>query len=56
MQAARSWMCQKSTTDPHDYKFLSAILEEAEAGSPQWQPQLLAASVHFIALLRPNRT
>jgi hypothetical protein len=48
MQAARSWMCQKSTTDPHDYKFLAAILEEAEAGSPQWQPHLLAASVHFI--------
>jgi hypothetical protein len=48
MQAARSWMCQKSTDDPHDYKFLATILEEAEAGSPEWQPHILAASVHFI--------
>ena len=48
MDAARSWMCRKSTTDPHDYKFLAAILEEAETASPEWQPHLLAASVHFL--------
>jgi hypothetical protein len=47
-QAARSWMCRKSTADPHEYKFLAAILEEAELASPQWRPHILAASVHFL--------
>ena len=46
-ETARNWLCQKSTGDSHDYKFLAAILEEAEWVSPAWQPHLLAASVHF---------
>jgi hypothetical protein len=41
-------MCWKSTPDPHEYKFLAAILEEAELASPQWRPHILAASVHFL--------
>jgi hypothetical protein len=48
LQAAQSWMCRKSSTDPHEYKFLAAILEEAKLVSPEWQPHLLAASVHFL--------
>jgi hypothetical protein len=47
-QAAQSWMCRKASTDAHDYKFLAAMLEEAECVSPEWQPHLLAASVHFL--------
>ena len=48
IQAAQSWMCQKASADPHEYKFLAAILEEAQLASPEWQPCLLAASVHFL--------
>ena len=48
VQAARSWMCQKASRDAHDYKFLVAIFEDAGWVSPQWQPHLLAASVHFL--------
>lgn len=48
VQAAQSWMCQKATADPHEYKFLAAILEEAALASPQWKPHILAASVHFL--------
>jgi hypothetical protein len=47
VQAAQSWMCQKATGDAHDYKFLAAILEDAQWVSPEWRPHLLAASVHF---------
>jgi len=46
--AAQSWMCQKASSDAHDYKFLAAIFEEAQWVSPEWQPHLLAASVHFL--------
>ena len=48
VQAAQSWLCQKASGDAHDYKFLAAILEEAQWVSPRWQPHLLAASVHFL--------
>ena len=48
IQAAQSWMCQKASADPHEYKFLAAILEETQSASPEWQPYLLAASVHFL--------
>jgi hypothetical protein len=48
VQAALSWMCRKASSDPHEYKFLAAILEEAETASPEWQPHLLAASIHFL--------
>ena len=47
VQAAQGWMCQKATGDAHDYKFLTAILEDAQWVSPEWRPHLLAASVHF---------
>jgi hypothetical protein len=48
IEAALSWMCRKSSSDPHEYKFLAAILEEAQTASREWQPHLLAASVHFL--------
>jgi hypothetical protein len=48
VSAAQSWMCQKASNDAHDYKFMAAIFEEARWVSPQWQPHLLAASVHFL--------
>jgi hypothetical protein len=48
VQAALSWICRKASSDPHEYKFAAAILEEAETASPEWQPHLLAASVHFL--------
>jgi hypothetical protein len=47
-QAARSWMCRKATSDPHEYKFLAAMLEEGHWVSRPWQPHMLAASVHFL--------
>jgi len=48
IEAALSWMCRKSSSDPHEYKFLAAILDEAQTASREWQPHLLAASVHFL--------
>ncbi|MBI3860778.1 MAG: hypothetical protein HY290_02660 [Planctomycetia bacterium] len=47
VQEAREWQCRKSTGDSHEYKFQSAILEEAGRVSAAWQPHLLAASVHY---------
>jgi hypothetical protein len=41
-------MCRKASNDAHDYKFMAAIFEEAGWVSPEWQPHLLAASVHFL--------
>ena len=46
-QVARNWLCRKATVDAHEYKFLAAILEDVEWVSAEWQPHLLAASVHF---------
>jgi len=47
VQAAHSWLCRKASNDAHEYKFLAAILEDAAWVSPEWQPHLLAASVHY---------
>jgi hypothetical protein len=47
MQTAHSWLCRKANTDHHEYKFLAAILEDATLVSPEWQPHLLAASIHY---------
>jgi hypothetical protein len=47
MRLARSYLCRKSNSDAHEYKFLAAILEDAGCVSPRWQPHLLAASVHY---------
>ena len=47
VQEARSWLCRKASGDYHDYKILAAMLENAEWVSPEWQPHLLAASVHY---------
>ena len=47
VQEANRWLCRKSSYDHHDYKFVAAILEDVDWVSPQWQPHLLAASVHW---------
>src|SRR5205807_259864 len=47
VQTALSWLCRKASNDHHEYKFLAAMLEEASLVSPRWQPNLLAASVHY---------
>ena len=47
VQTAHSWLCQKASDDHHEYKFLAAILEDAALVSPNFQPHLLAASVHY---------
>lgn len=47
VQTAYSWLCQKASDDHHEYKFLAAILEDAALVSPNFQPHLLAASVHY---------
>jgi hypothetical protein len=47
VQTAHSWLCRKASNDHHEYKFLAAILEDATLVSPEWQPHVLAASVHY---------
>ncbi|HMF12580.1 MAG TPA: hypothetical protein VKE94_09750 [Gemmataceae bacterium] len=47
VQTARSWLCRKASNDHHEYKFLAAILEDAALVSTEWQPHVLAASVHY---------
>jgi hypothetical protein len=47
VQTAHSWLCRKASNDHHEYKFLAAILEDAALVSPEWQPHVLAASVHY---------
>lgn len=47
VQTAQIWLCRKASNDHHEYKFLAAILEDATQVSPEWQPHLLAASVHY---------
>jgi hypothetical protein len=45
IDAARLLVFAKGT-DSHDYKFSSAVLEDYQHLSPQWQPYYLAASVY----------
>jgi hypothetical protein len=47
VQAANSWLCRKASNDHHEYKFLAAILEDAALVTTEWQPHVLAASVHY---------
>jgi hypothetical protein len=47
VQTAHSWLCRKASNDQHEYKFLAAILEDSALVSQEWQPHILAASVHY---------
>ncbi len=47
VQTAHSWLCRKASNDHHEYKFLAAILEDATLVSPEWQPHLMSAAVHY---------
>jgi hypothetical protein len=48
MQAARSWLCVKTTVEAHEYKLPAALFEDYELVSPEWRPRLLAASAHWL--------
>jgi len=48
MQTARSLLCTKASTDPHDMKFPSAIFEQVAIASSEWKPYLLASSLHAL--------
>lgn len=48
MQHARTWLCQKATDDPHDFKYPIAAFEEVQNASPEWRPYLLASTVHAL--------
>jgi hypothetical protein len=47
-QSARSLLCRKATTNPHDFKYLAAAFEDASRANPHWRPYLLASSVHAL--------
>ena len=48
MQTARTLLCMKASTDPHDFKYPAAAFEDAFLASPEWRPYLLASSVHAL--------
>ena len=48
MQSARTLLCTKASTDPHDFKYPAAAFEEASLSSPEWRPYLLASTVHAL--------
>jgi hypothetical protein len=48
MQTARTLLCIKASTDPHDFKYPAAAFEDAFLASPEWRPYLLASSVHAL--------
>lgn len=47
-QAARSFLCIKASSDPHDIKYPAAAFEDALRIERRWRPYLLAASVHAL--------
>lgn len=47
-RAARTLMCMKASSDPHDVKYPAAAFDDAYAASPEWLPYLLASSVHAL--------
>ena len=48
LRSARSLLCVKATSDPHDLKYPVAAFEDATLVSPEWAPYLLASSVHAL--------
>jgi hypothetical protein len=48
LQTASRLLCWKSTEEVHDFKFPVACLEHYQYASPEWRPNLLAASVHYL--------
>jgi len=47
-QTARRATFLKSSFNAHNFKFPTAIFEDAELVTPTWRPYLLAASVHWL--------
>jgi hypothetical protein len=56
MQTARSFLCVKSSLDPHDIKYPAAAFEDAHSVSVEWRPYLLASSVHALHGTKSNDT
>ena len=48
LQTARQLLCLKSTREVHDFKFPVACFEHYQHVNPEWKPNLLAASVHYL--------
>ena len=48
LQEARRLLCLKSTREVHDFKYPIATFEHYQHASPEWKPNILAASVHFL--------
>lgn len=48
LQTARRLLCLKSTREVHDFKYPVALFEHYQYASPEWKPNLLAASVHHL--------
>lgn len=48
LQKARRLLCLKSTREVHDFKYPVALFEHYQHASPEWKPNLLAASVHHL--------
>jgi len=46
--APKKLICLKSTREVHGFKFPVAVFENYEHVSPEWKPNLLAASVHHL--------
>ena len=48
MKTARTLLCAKASTDPHDFKYPAAAFEDASLVSPEWRPYILASTVHAL--------
>jgi len=48
LQTARRLLCLKSTREVHDFKFPVALFEHYQHVSPEWKPNILAASAHYL--------
>ena len=48
LQTARRLLCLKSTREVHDIKYPVALFEHYQHVSPEWKPNILAASAHYL--------
>jgi hypothetical protein len=48
LQTARRLLCLKSTREVHDFKYPVALFEHYQHVSPEWKPNILAASAHYL--------
>ena len=48
MNTARTLLCAKASSDPHDLKYPAAAFEDAFLVSSEWRPYILASTVHAL--------